>query len=437
VAVAGTAGPGADGGTWDVLVVGGGPAGSAAALAVLRSRPALRVLVVDAGGLGRDKTCGDAVAAEAFDLAAGLGVQGLADGHPEVPRLRLVGPAGREVAHVPGRPARVVPRRVLDERLARAAQAAGAVVVHDRVRSAELVRAAGRVSDRAAGRAANQAPGRTPAAAIPPGPGPGAGAGAVRVVGRRGSWSAGVVIGADGVHSTVRRALGLHRNAPTRTGIALRAYAPDLFGEQLLIGVAEGWPSYAWSFPIGDGRANIGFGVRLDKLPPGEPGWLRRRLGELLPGPAAALEEDTVRTAHLPFVTGRVHQPDGPRLLAGDAAALVDPLTGEGIWYALESGRLAGLAAVTALDAGDPASAGALLRRSMRRRLGLHLALAGAAGAATGARPSLVDLAVYATTADSAAFDDLTRFSLAGGLPGPRLIGRLAVSAWSGRQRRP
>ena len=432
MAVAGTAGPGADGGTWDVLVVGGGPAGSAAALAVLRSRPALRVLVVDAGGLGRDKTCGDAVAAEAFDLAAGLGVQGLADGHPEVPRLRLVGPAGREVAHVPGRPARVVPRRVLDERLARAAQAAGAVVVHDRVRSAELVRAAGRVSDRAAGRALGRA-----LAAAPPEPGPLTGRGAVQVVGRRDSWSAAVVIGADGVHSTVRRALGLHRNAPTRTGIALRAYAPDLFGEQLLIGVAEGWPSYAWSFPIGDGRANIGFGVRLDKLPPGEPGWLRRRLGELLPGPAAALEEDTVRTAHLPFVTGRVHQPDGPRLLAGDAAALVDPLTGEGIWYALESGRLAGLAAVTALDAGDPASAGALLRRSMRRRLGLHLALAGAAGAATGARPSLVDLAVYATTADSAAFDDLTRFSLAGGLPGPRLIGRLAVSAWSGRQRRP
>jgi len=427
---------GTDGQPWDVVVVGGGPAGSAAALAVLRARPALRVLVVDAGGLGRDKTCGDAVAAEAFDLAAGLGVRGLADGHPEVPRLRLVGPAGRQVAHVPGRPARVVPRRVLDERLARAAQAAGAVFVHDRVRSVEWVTAGGRAAGPAAGRASGRALGRALAAA-PPEPGPLTGRGAVQVVGRRDSWSAAVVIGADGAHSTVRRALGLHRNPSTRTGIALRAYAPDLFGEQLLIGVAEGWPSYAWSFPIGDGRANIGFGVRLDRLPPGEPGWLRRRLGELLPGPAAALEEDTVRTAHLPFVTGRVHQTDGPRLLAGDAAALVDPLTGEGIWYALESGRLAGLAAVAALDAGDPASAGALLRRSMRRRLGLHLVLAGAAGAATGARPALVDLAVDATTTDSAAFDDLTRFSLAGGLPGPRLIGRLAVTALSGRQHRP
>jgi geranylgeranyl reductase family protein len=377
---------------WDVAVVGGGPAGSAAALAVLRARPGARVLVLDAGGPGRDKTCGDAVAAETFDLAAGLGLPDLGAGYPAVARLRVIGPAGRSVTHPPARPARIIPRRIFDDRLARAAVAAGAVGVHDRIRTVEP------------------------------------GTGLAVAVGRRTRTAARIVIGADGAHSTVRRAVGLPHGRPERTGIALRAYADDVYGEQLLVSVADGWPAYAWSFPIGDGRANIGFGVRLDRLPAGVPGWLRRRLHELLPAAAATLDERSVRTAHLPFVTGRVHQPDGRVLLAGDAAALVDPLTGEGIWYAVASGRLAGLAAAAGL-ASTPSRAGGLLRRSLRRELGLHLALAGIAGAATGAHPRLVDLAVDATVTDGRAFDELTRFSLAGGLPGPRLLGRLAAGS--------
>lgn len=384
-------GPEESGEPWDVAVIGGGPAGSAAALAVLRAAPSARVIVLDAGGLGRDKTCGDAIAAEAFDLAAGLGVTHLAGGYPPVPRLRLVGPSGRAVVHPMARPARVIPRRVFDARLAEAARDAGAVLVRDRVRTLDTA------------------------------PGP------VVVRGRRTTVTARVVIGADGVHSAVRRTLGLAPGRPERTGIALRAYAEDLFGEQVLLSVAQGWPSYAWSFPIGDGRANIGFGVRLDRLPIGDPHWLRRRLHDLLPAAADTLDQASVRTAHLPFITVRGHQPDGPVLLAGDAAHLVDPLTGEGIWYAVASGRLAGLAAAGALSADDPGRAGASLRRSMRRALGAHRPLAALAGAATGARPGLVDVAVDATAGDAHAFDQLTRFSLAGGLPGPRLLARLTV----------
>lgn len=386
-------------GLWDVAVVGGGPAGSAAALAVLRAAPRARVVVLDAGGLGRDKTCGDAVAAETFDLAAGLGVADLAEGYPPVPRLRLVGPAGRTVVHPMARPARVVPRRVFDARLARAARDAGAVLVRDRVRAVQT------------GPSGDRSPGGAP----------------VIVRGRRTTVAARVVVGTDGAHSTVRRALGLAPSRPERTGIALRAYAEDLFGEQVLLSVAQGWPAYAWSFPIGDGRANIGFGVRLDRLPTGDPRWLRRRLHALLPAAAATLDEASVRTAHLPFITGRGEQPDGPVVLAGDAAALVDPLTGEGIWYAVASGRLAGQAAAHALLAEDPGRAGSALRRSMRRELGVHRGLAALAGAATGARPGLVDVAVDATAGDPRAFDELTRFSLAGGLPGPRLLTRLTV----------
>ena len=73
----------------DVAIVGAGPAGSAAALRVLQLRPDARVVLLDAAAFPRDKTCGDGIAAHVFDLLDALGVVGLADRGPAVPRLRL------------------------------------------------------------------------------------------------------------------------------------------------------------------------------------------------------------------------------------------------------------------------------------------------------------------------------------------------------------
>jgi menaquinone-9 beta-reductase len=97
---------------------------------------------------------------------------------------------------------------------------------------------------------------------------------------------------------------------------------------------------------------------------------LLERLDALLPG---AVDGGTDwRGHHLPLSTGRWHQPDGAVLLAGDALGLVNPLTGEGIHAAVVSGALAGLAAVKALRAGDPASAGARYRAALSARFGRH-----------------------------------------------------------------
>lgn len=362
--------------SYDVVVVGAGPAGAAAALGALRARPTARVALVDRAAFPRDKTCGDGVAPHALDVLRELGVADVAAGFAPVDRLRLVAPGGAVAAGPFARPARVIPRLVFDGRLVEAAVSAGAELVRHRVRAVEL----------------------QPDRVILDG----------RLDGR-------VVVAADGAGSVLRRAVaGPH---PARhTALAIRGYAaarPAAPLEQRIVMTAGGWPAYAWSFPIGDGRANVGFGVLLPA--PGRAELLTR-LAELVPDEPA--EPSTLRAHHLPLSAGRARQPAGRVLLAGDAAGLVNPLTGEGIYYAVESGRLAGEAAVT--SDGDPGSA---YRAALRARLGRHLRHTDALASATRWRP-LVDTGVRAARRPGP-FDDLVEIGLGRGLLTGRLLAAL------------
>jgi menaquinone-9 beta-reductase len=362
--------------SWDVVVVGGGPAGAAAALA---ARGAGRsVLILDGAHFPRDKVCGDGVAPEALDVLAGLGLDPaeVTEGYPAVPRLRLRSPGGTTVERTMHRPAHVVPRAVFDHRLLSAALAAGAELRRHTVRRVEE------------------------------------GHGRVEV---DGAVAGDVVIAADGSESVVRRALGIPPNRPTHTAIAIRGYAPDPFGDagvQVIATTDQRWPAYAWSFPLGDGRANVGYG----ELVSGgvTRGGLLAGLERLLPGMAA----DGLRAHRLPLSTGRPRLPDGRVLLAGDAASLINPLTGEGIFYAVLSGALAGAAAVHGPDAGRA------YRQALRRRLGRHL-LHSSTAALISRWPRLMDAAFRAAADDQAVFDDVVDLGLADG----RLTARTLAAA--------
>ncbi|NBE95662.1 NAD(P)/FAD-dependent oxidoreductase [Nonomuraea sp. KC401] len=361
---------------WDVVIVGAGPAGSAAALRAAQLRPRARVLLLDRADFPRDKPCGDGIAAHGRDELALLGVPALIDDYRPTPRLTVVSPGGVRVSAEAARPNHVVPRRVFDARLVAAARDRGVEVRRHRVRDL-----------------------------VPDGSG-------VVIDGR---LRARTVVAADGAGSVVRRLIGLAPAAEEHTAIAVRGYAdvPEDDDVQLIAMQKAGWPAYAWSFPIGDGTANIGFGMLLPRLrAAGAPGRqvLHGRLAELLPG----LHPRELRAHHLPLSTGRPAPGAGRVLLAGDAAGLINPLTGEGIYYALLSGRLAAEAAVESPD--DPL---ALYRSKVRRALGRHLRTTDVL-ARLAQSPGFIDAAIETAAHRKEVFDLLVEVGLgAGTVPAP------------------
>jgi menaquinone-9 beta-reductase len=364
---------------WDLVICGAGPAGAAAALEARRLRPDASVLLVDKAAFPRDKACGDGLGPHAVDELAALGAAGVLDGYPPIRGLRLRSPSGMEVAGDPARPNHVVPRSVLDARLVATAEAAGAELRRTSVRRLE------------------QHDG---------------------LVVVDGELAARVVIGADGANSTVRRLLGVPSNPDRALAIAVRGYAPAPAGrpEQLIAWVAEGWPAYVWSFPTGTGVANVGYGLLRSRFH-GDRAELHQRLRDLLP--EADPDPATLRAHHLPFSSSRPPPGRGRVLLAGDAASLVNPLSGEGIYYALASGRLAAQAALTAPR--DPAAA---YRRLLARAFGRHLRHASVLARAIHA-PALAEAGPGAAAASPRLFDVLVELGLGQARITPRLLAAL------------
>jgi flavin-dependent dehydrogenase len=203
------------------------------------------------------------------------------------------------------------------------------------------------------------------------------------------SVAARYVIAADGMWSPVRKAIGLGDPGYRGEWHAFRQYVTGVTGpaaEQLFVWFeADFLPGYAWSFPLPDGRANVGFGVRRDGRLHGAA--LKRQWAGLLErphvraalGPAAALEGRhaawpiPARIDRTPLARGRV-------LITGDAAAATDVMTGEGIGQAFVTGRLAA-EAVLAAGALAPAAARRRYTRDVRRHLVADHRMSAALGA--------------------------------------------------------
>lgn len=364
----------------DVLVVGAGPAGIAAAIDLRRA--GRHVVVIDKARFPRDKCCGDGLTTLALRELEHLGF-----GPESVPSFQPVGaavlraPGGREVT-VPlpadaGVYAAVVPRVELDAALVDLARSVGVDV-----RQGQTLVSVDSPGD-------DDQPAMVTFGSDE--------VGIADVVMR-----AGHVIAADGMWSPTRKALGLTPPGYLGEWHAMRQYVSDVTGpaaDQLVVWFdADLLPGYAWSFPLPGGRANVGFGLLRGGGTRTKD--MSRMWQDILARPhvAAALGPDATpegratawpipaRVDEAPLAHGRV-------LFVGDAAMVTDVLTGEGIGQALLTGRLAAEAVVGhGAAAAGPAYESAvqrelvtdhrmsrLLGRALRHRLGAEAALAAVA----------------------------------------------------------
>jgi menaquinone-9 beta-reductase len=300
----------------DLLVIGGGPAGAAAAIRAAEA--GARVTVFEKGAPGRDKICGDGLTPRAVRALDELGVV-LDDAH-RIDGLRMV--ANRTVRQLdwPGIPpfpahGAVWPRRRLDERLMELAGKAGAELLwhHEATPVVDDGRVVGvRVGDH--------------------------------------TWTGDLVVVAAGAPGAVARLLGAERDPREPFGLAIRTYAEsprhaERYLEACLTLRDESGtpvPGYGWIFPAGDGTVNIGVGALSTMR-----GFKQLNLNTLQASYRALVQDDwelgadleRPRAWRLPMSTVRR---SGPGWVAiGDAAGLVNPMNGEGIDYGLESGMLA------------------------------------------------------------------------------------------------
>ncbi|MCV7230377.1 menaquinone reductase [Mycolicibacterium komossense] len=311
-----------EGPSTDIVVVGAGPAGSAAA--AWAARAGREVLVIDSAAFPRDKACGDGLTPRAIAELQLLGLGPWLDGHIRHHGLRMTGFGSAVEVPWPGpsfpATSSAVPRTELDDRIRQVAEDSGAVM---------------RLGIKAVG-VEHDSRGRVAAVLLADG---------TRV-------SCRALIVADGARSPLGRELGRQWHQETVYGVAARAYlasprsAEPWISSDLELRSVDGavLPGYGWIFPLGNGEVNIGVGALATAKRPADAALrplirhytdLRRADWEFEGEPRA------VSSALLPM-GGAVSGVAGPNwMLIGDAAACVNPLNGEGIDYGLETGRLA------------------------------------------------------------------------------------------------
>jgi geranylgeranyl reductase family protein len=307
----------------DVLVVGAGPAGSAAA--AWAARAGLDTLLVDAAVFPRDKTCGDGLTPRAIGELQLLGLEDWLRAHVVSQGLRAHGFGQTLLLPWPGGSlpdwGSAVARTELDDHLRTTAIKAGARAL-DGARAVDVRREGERVSA-VVFRTAD---------------------GDVEIACDR-------LVVADGVRSPLGKRLGREWHRDTVYAVAGRAYVDsemsddpwisshlELRGEQ-----DEILSGYGWVFPLGNGSVNLGAGTLATSKRPAEVAIkpLMQIYADTIGDDFRLSGELRAPTSALLPMGGAVSHVAGPNwALIGDAAALVNPLNGEGIDYGLESGRL-------------------------------------------------------------------------------------------------
>lgn len=320
---------------YDVIIVGAGPAGSA--LAIQLARAGYDALLLEKGRFPRDKICGDFVSPRGLYFLRDLDCLGAveAEGCVRIKKSSVY-LNGRKISegylpHLSGHPAYgyAVPRKRLDEIIFRRAQAEGASTVEgcrvmDLNFGEDFVRVEAKVDERFQ------------------------------------TFSGRLIVGADGAQSTVARIAGLSMQDHRYVLASMRSYSTGLPLEETILSFEEEFfPGFAWVFPTTATTANVGVGmvsepltrsrIRLRKF----YDRTRRFLEEIARSRGAAVELSRPTGWPIKTYGGARKNYFNRGLLIGEAACLVDPISGEGIPLALESAFLAAEVIHEVFDHGD------------------------------------------------------------------------------------
>ncbi len=320
----------------DIAVVGAGPAGSTCACSALAESEGIRIALIDQETFPRDKSCGDAIRDEAVSALGELGLDAVFEGRPSIRLLRATFPPKfrylERFVDFEQYAYHIVERKLFDNALYEAAVQRGA---HDftgyRLTDAAFDESAGLWTLTLKKRSGQDAVVRSK-----------------------------VLVGADGASSRVRRIAGLDLNKDEHLSVGLRAYAQaeGLDEEALRIDFLESLiPGYGWIFPLKDGKVNIGIGLDIRDYR-GIGKGLNAHLDDYiryLAGEGIRIRDLGDIKSH-PLPLGSQVLPLVPQqhvALIGDAAAMIDPFTGEGIHFGIWAGRALGCAIAKGMREAD------------------------------------------------------------------------------------
>jgi geranylgeranyl reductase family protein len=355
----------ADSAQYDVIVVGAGPGGSACASFL--ARDGHRVLLVDKATFPRDKTCGDAISGKSASVLRELGIADVVEEHPhavaegvlfsgtkgdivQIPFPRDVDPSGiknsKKYNYVTA--GWVSRRMVFDNLVFQHAKAQKSVETLEGFEAKDVLFEGAR----AVGIKGKDAQGQER------------------------EFRARLVIGADGALSVVAQKTGAFERDHDHWIGAFRVYFDGVKGmtNDIEIHFVDGLiPGYFWIFPLDNGWANVGSGmIETDLQKVGKDG--KKRV-QLIEDTYRIMREHPMFKQRFEGATeipgsrkgwilplGSKHRPIAGEgwMLVGDAAALIDPFSGEGIGNAMVSGRLAAAQATRALASGDVSKASLL-----------------------------------------------------------------------------